>query len=77
VDKEGYPAAWEAARRRVRVGGLYLCDNVLWSGRVARNDDDPRTRAIRAHNEAIYADPDFLPAIVPTRDGVMVAMRQR
>src|SRR6266571_14837 len=38
VDKVGYPAAWEAARGRVRPGGLYLCDNVLWSGRVARED---------------------------------------
>jgi caffeoyl-CoA O-methyltransferase len=77
VDKEGYPAAFAAARERVRVGGLYLCDNVLWSGRVARGDDDPATRAIRAHNEAVCADPDFTSAIVPTRDGVMVALRLR
>src|SRR5919198_803468 len=27
IDKEGYPAAWEAARRRIRRGGLYICDN--------------------------------------------------
>jgi len=24
--------------------------------------------AIRAHNEAVYADPDFIATIVPTRD---------
>ena len=77
VDKEGYPAAWATARNRIRVGGLYLCDNVLWSGRVARDDDDPKTKAIREQNEAIYADPDYTPAIVPTRDGVMVALRVR
>jgi predicted O-methyltransferase YrrM len=80
VDKEGYPAAWAAARERVRVGGLYLCDNVLWSGRVAReasSSDEASTRAIREHNEAIYADADFTPAIVPTRDGVMAALRLR
>ena len=80
VDKEGYPAAWAAARNRVRVGGLYLCDNVLWSGRVARDEDgedDPKTKAIWEHNEAIYADPDYTPAIVPTRDGVMAALRVR
>jgi predicted O-methyltransferase YrrM len=79
VDKEGYPAAWATARNRIRVGGLYLCDNVLWYGRVARepDGDDPRTKAIREHNEAVYADPDYAPAIVPTRDGVMVALRLR
>jgi caffeoyl-CoA O-methyltransferase len=30
-----YPAAWAAAAERLRVGGLFLCDNVLWDGRVA------------------------------------------
>ena len=38
IDKDGYPAAWMAARERIRVGGLYVCDNVLWSGRVAVRD---------------------------------------
>jgi len=35
IDKEGYPDAWAAAAERLRVGGLFLCDNVLWDGRVA------------------------------------------
>ncbi len=45
IDKEGYPDAWRAARERIRVGGLYVCDNVLWSGRVLDDDPDERTRA--------------------------------
>jgi len=77
INKESYPAAWEIARGRVAPGGLYLCDNVLWSGRVARDDDSPATVAIRAHNDAVFADPDFTASIVPTRDGVMVALRLR
>lgn len=78
IDKQGYPDAWELARQKVRVGGLYICDNVLWSGRVARvsDDDTDATRAIRRHNELIAADPAFDSAIVPTRDGVMVALRR-
>lgn len=75
IDKGDYPRAWEAARDRIRIGGLYLCDNVLWSGRVAANDDDEWTSAIRKHNEQIYADKAFLPFILPIRDGVMVALR--
>src|SRR5215212_8731667 len=39
VDKLGYPDCWRAARDRVRVGGLYLCDNVIWSGHVATDTD--------------------------------------
>src|SRR3954467_14790753 len=26
IDKHGYPDAWLAARERIRVGGLYICD---------------------------------------------------
>lgn len=75
IDKGDYPRAFEAARRRIRTGGLYMCDNVLWSGRVAREDDDAWTEAIRSQNEAVFADPNFLPIIVPIRDGVLVALR--
>jgi caffeoyl-CoA O-methyltransferase len=75
IDKEGHPEAWRAARDRVRVGGLYLCDNVLWSGRVVEESPDDTTKAILEHNAMIAADERYLSVIVPTRDGVMVALR--
>jgi len=79
IDKDGYPAAWMAARERIRIGGLYVCDNVLWSGRVAVPDqEDPRpvyTQAIIEHNRLIADDDRFVSSIVPTRDGVFVALR--
>jgi caffeoyl-CoA O-methyltransferase len=81
IDKEGYPDAWRAARERVRVGGFYICDNVLWYGRVtgevALVSDQERatTSAIVEHNAMIAADERYLSTIVPTRDGVMVALR--
>jgi len=80
IDKTGYPDAWKRASERIRVGGLYLCDNVLWSGRVAEDyeGDDRRpdwTQAVRVQNRAIADDDRYLSVIVPTRDGVMVALR--
>jgi len=79
IDKDGYPDAWRAARERIRIGGLYLCDNVLWSGRVAAPDpEDPRphyTEAVLEHNRLIAEDERYVSAIVPTRDGVMTALR--
>jgi caffeoyl-CoA O-methyltransferase len=80
IDKGDYPTAWAKARERIRVGGLYLCDNVLWSGRVAEEQatDDVRpgwTEAIKEHNEAIVADPRYVQTVIPTRDGVMFALR--
>jgi predicted O-methyltransferase YrrM len=75
VDKDQYPDTWLLAKERVRPGGLYVCDNVLWSGRVVEDDPDTATAAIRRHNELVYADPDFDACLVPTRDGVLVARR--
>ncbi len=77
IDKHGYPEAWAAARGRIRIGGLYICDNVLWSGRVPSDGEAPDevTDAIREHNAAIAADERYVSTIIPTRDGVMVAVR--
>ncbi len=77
IDKQDYPAAWQLARDRVRPGGLYICDNVLWSGQVVDADDhSQRTEAIRRHNTLVYADPEYDACLVPTRDGVLVARRK-
>jgi predicted O-methyltransferase YrrM len=81
VDKEGYPAAWRAARDLVRPGGLYICDNVLWYGRVTgaeplENDwQRETTDAVLEHNALVAEDDRFVSTIVPTRDGVLVAIR--
>lgn len=75
IDKGDYPEAFAAAAERLRPGGMYICDNVLWSGRVARDDSDDWTEAIRRHNETITEDRRFLSSIIPIRDGVMVALK--
>lgn len=80
IDKHGYPDAWRAARERIRVGGLYLCDNVLWSGQVAdpaggHGRDRKTTEAIIEHNRLVAEDERYISVIVPTRDGVFAALR--
>jgi caffeoyl-CoA O-methyltransferase len=82
INKDGYPQAWEAARSRVRTGGMFICDNMLWSGRVTGESDQEDvkpgwTEAIDATNRAIEADPDYRSVIVPIRDGVVAALRVR
>jgi predicted O-methyltransferase YrrM len=80
IDKHGYPEAWRAARGRIRRGGMFVCDNTLWSGRVTGSpeapDDRPElTAAIMEMNEAAASDPAYLTTILPIRDGVLVALR--
>ena len=82
IDKGDYPEAWRKASERIRVGGLYLCDNVLWDGNVALPDDEIEDErrgrlvpAIREHNRMAATDPRYRTTIIPTRDGVMSALR--
>lgn len=80
ADKGDYPEIWRMARERIRPGGLYIADNVLWHGRVAAAryvDIVPGwTEAILEHNRLIFDDPEFNAFINPTRDGVVVARKK-
>ena len=80
VDKEAYPEIWQMAKHRIRPGGLYIADNVLWSGRVITQNDagaiSRATKAIIKHNQMIFDDAEFETFINTTRDGVLVARRK-
>ena len=77
VDKEDYPRAFRLVAPRLRKGGLFIADNVLWSGRVTqKNASDATTKAIQELNRLLYKSPDFFPTILPIRDGLAVALRK-
>jgi len=81
IDKPGYPEAYAAAMRRLRRGGLLVCDNTLWKGRVAGGavsaTRDPATAAIQRFNRLAYASDDSAFAtVIPLRDGVTVVVRR-
>lgn len=76
VDKEGYPDVYRKATRRIRVGGLLITDNVLWSARVVDPSEiDESTEAIRQFNRMLSQDERFRTVILPLRDGVSIAQR--
>ena len=77
IDKDGYPATVDLAHAHLRPGGLFITDNVLWSGRVLDGEDDgsPATRGVKEFTRRLLAHRGFLTAIDPTRDGVAVALR--
>ncbi len=77
IDKEGYPAAVELAHDRLRPGGLFITDNLLWHGRVlpGRDDGSAATAGVREFTRRIFAHPGFVTTILPVRDGVAVALR--
>jgi predicted O-methyltransferase YrrM len=77
VDKEDYPRVLRLVAPRLRQGGLFITDNVLWSGRVAeKNPKEPRTKAILDFNRQLYSSPDFFTTLLPIRDGLAVALKK-
>jgi len=76
VDKEDYPRVLRLIAPRLRKGGLFITDNVLWSGRVAEKNPDARTKAILEFNRKLYDSEDFYTTLLPIRDGLAVALKR-
>ncbi len=78
IDKDGYPASWQVVKQHLRVGGVALYDNMLWSGRIwDESDTSAATQGIRELTRLIQGDSDFIFSLLPMRDGVAMAMRVR
>jgi predicted O-methyltransferase YrrM len=76
ADKHQYPDCLALARQKVRVGGLILTDNTLWSGKPwDKSVKDRDTQGIREYNRVAFSDPGLLSTLVPLRDGVTVSLR--
>ena len=77
VDKDDYPRVLRLVAPRLRKGGLFITDNVLWSGRVAeKSPTDPRTKAIVEFNRKLHDSKEFYTTILPIRDGLAVALKK-
>ena len=74
--KSEYAAYWQIAKPMLKNGGLLIADNVLganwWIDQVGHPDRD----AVDKFNRAVAADPDLDVAVVPLREGVLVARKR-
>jgi predicted O-methyltransferase YrrM len=75
IDKHEYPDTIDLAAAKLRKGGLFITDNVIWKGQVADRRHDDTTAAIVDFNNRLYKDSRFFTTIVPIRDGVSIAVR--
>ena len=90
IDKDGYPEAFCKAIPRLRSGGLFITDNMLWLGRVVTYDTDAdvqeldeeeqwvhdTTVGVKELTRLLYSSPDVFTTIIPLRDGVSVAIKR-
>jgi caffeoyl-CoA O-methyltransferase len=77
VDKEDYPRVFKLAVARVRPGGLFITDNVLWRGEVGEPEKSTDTRAkiMTEYNRLLYGSRELFTTILPLRDGVAVSLK--
>jgi caffeoyl-CoA O-methyltransferase len=74
ADKESYSDYFEAVLPRLRLGGLLVADNTLWSGNVLapKRETD---YAVVAFNKRVQNDPRVENVLLTVRDGVMLARK--
>jgi caffeoyl-CoA O-methyltransferase len=76
IDKESYPEVIDLAALRLNKGGMFITDNLLWSGRVCDRKPDRTTRRIVEFTEQLYQDSRFFTTVLPLRDGIALAVRR-
>jgi predicted O-methyltransferase YrrM len=77
IDKRAYPESVPVAVSLLRPGGLFITDNVLWSGKVVESRAaDPSTLAIRRFNELLHGSAELEAVILPVHDGLAVAVKR-
>jgi predicted O-methyltransferase YrrM len=77
ADKANYPSYLEHALHLLRVGGLAVFDNTLWSGRVLEaSPESADTRAIQALNRALKDDARVDLSLLPLGDGLTLCRKR-
>jgi predicted O-methyltransferase YrrM len=75
INKQDYPKAFDIAIPRLRKGGVFITDNVLWSGRIFGKRLDASSKAILEFNHKLFHSNGLLSSIVPIRDGLALAVK--
>lgn len=75
INKQDYPATIDIAAAKLKKGGLFITDNVIWSGQVAERKQDKTTKRIVEFTEKLYQDSRFFTTILPIRDGISLSIK--
>lgn len=74
ADKSNYVNYYNMILDKMNPGGIILCDNVLWSGKIVdEKAQDKDTVVLRELNKLITDDPKVENVLLPVRDGLMAA----
>lgn len=81
ADKPNYANYYDLVFPKMRIGGLIIADNVLWSGEVLNVEsgatEDESTVALHEYNKKINADERVSNILFAVRDGLMIARKEK
>ncbi|TMI28738.1 methyltransferase, partial [Candidatus Bathyarchaeota archaeon] len=75
-DKNIYLDAFKLSVKKLRKGGLFVADNTLWGGDVAKGGKSELTQTMIRFNKEVSGYPGLSTVIVPLRDGVLVGLKE-
>lgn len=74
--KEEYSQYLDLGLPLLRVGAVVIVDNLLWGGKVAGDDDEASTVALREFNPYFINHPQLLAEILSVGDGLGYAVKK-
>ena len=79
ADKPNYANYYDLVFPKMRIGGIIIADNVLWSGKVldTKTYDDESTIALDKYNDKIQTDKRVTNILFAVRDGLMIARKEK
>ena len=73
--KEEYKHYLDLGLPKLRSGGVVIVDNLLWGGKVAGDDTETSTVALREFNVYFTNHPQLRSALLPVGDGLGYAVK--
>lgn len=79
ADKPNYANYYDLIFPHLKVGGIIMADNVLWSGGVldTKTNNDESTVALDEFNKKVQADERVSNILFAVRDGLMIIRKER
>jgi caffeoyl-CoA O-methyltransferase len=77
ADKENYSTYYDLVFPKLRVGGVILADNVLWSGKVLDFASDKDATALHRFNQKVQSDWRTSNILLTIRDGLMLIRKEK
>ena len=79
ADKPNYKNYYDLVFPKLRIGGIILADNVLWSGKVldTETNSDENTVALHEFSQKVQADERVSNVLFAVRDGLMIIRKEK